>query len=93
MQEPFDIAVGSIEYAVFPEGNDVYTIFKDGKEYMQIQKDAETQWLKLDMDTALPLFEPDAELDLIGEQILAHVPEEEDDLEEYGEGDDPEENL
>ena len=77
MQDPFDIAVGDIEYAVFPEGNDVYTIFKDGKEYMQIQRDAETQWLKLDMETALPLFEADAELDLIGAEILAHVPEEE----------------
>jgi hypothetical protein len=77
MQDPFDIAVGDIEYAVFPEGNDVYTIFKDGKEYMQIQRDAETQWLKLDMETALPLFEADPELDLIGAEILAHVPEEE----------------
>jgi hypothetical protein len=50
---------------------------------MQIQKDAETQWLKLDMETALPLFEEDHEVDEIGAQILAHVPEEEDEEETY----------
>ncbi len=83
MQQPFDITVDHIEYAVFPEGNDVFTIFKNGKEYVQIQKDTDLQWLKLDPETALPLFETDKEITQIGAQILAYVPEEDEDEEPY----------
>jgi hypothetical protein len=75
---PFDIIVGNTHFAVFPEGEDVYTIFKDGKEYMQIQKDSESQWLKLDDETALPLFEPNDEVNLIGKEISEYKEEEED---------------
>lgn len=84
MQQPFDITIGSIDYAVFPEGNDTYVIFKDGKEYAHIQKDTDLQWLKLDPETAIPVFEIDEEINSIGREIMAYVPEEEDedDLEE-----------
>ena len=34
MQDPFDITIGDIDYAIFPEGNDTYVIFKEGKEYI-----------------------------------------------------------
>ena len=53
MQQPFDISLGNIDYAVFPEGNDVYVIFKDGKEYVSIQKDTDLQWIKLDAETGI----------------------------------------
>ena len=79
MQQPFDITIGDTDYAIFPEGNDTYVVFKDGKEYVQIQKDTESQWLKLDPETALPLFEEDAEINAIGREISAYVPEEEED--------------
>lgn len=82
MQEPFDIHVGETHYAVFPEGNDTYTIFKEGKEFTQIQKDTDMQWLKLDPESALPLFEADEEINAIGREILAYVPEPEDEDEE-----------
>ncbi|WP_214227226.1 hypothetical protein [Pedobacter sp. B4-66] len=84
MQHPFDITIGNIDYAVFPEGNDTYVIFKDGKEYAHIQKDTDLQWLKLDPETAIPVFEIDEEINSIGREIMAYVPEEEDedDLEE-----------
>jgi hypothetical protein len=82
MQEPFDITIGTTDYAVFPEGNDTYVIFKDGKEYVHIQKDTEEQWLKLDEETALPLFETDEEINAIGRAIVAYVPEEEESDEE-----------
>lgn len=81
MQEPFDIQIGNINYAVFPEGNDTYVIFKEGKEYTHIQKDTDLQWLKLDPETALPLFEVDEEINQIGKEILAYQPEEEEDEE------------
>lgn len=79
MQQPFDITIGNIDYAIFPEGEDIYVVFKDGKEYVQIQKDTESQWLKLDQETALPLFEEDEEVNAIGREIAAYVPEEEED--------------
>lgn len=81
MQEPFDITLGEIDYAVFPEGNDTYVIFKEGKEYAHIQKDTDLQWIKMDMETGTPLFDLDEEINQIGREILAYVPEpeEEDD--------------
>jgi hypothetical protein len=79
MQQPFDIIVAEIHYAVFPEPEDTFTIYKDGKEYLQIQKDDENQWLKLDDETALPLFEPNEEVNLIGRAISEYKEEEEDD--------------
>jgi len=79
MQQPFDIVIGDINYAIFPEGEDIYVVFKEGKEYVQIQKDTESQWLKLDPETALPLFEENEEINAIGREIIAYVPEEEDD--------------
>ena len=82
MQEPFDIEIGDVSYAVFPEGNDTYVIFKEGKEYVHIQKDTDLQWLKLDEETALPLFEIDEEINNIGREILAYVPEVEEEDEE-----------
>jgi len=88
MQEPFDITIGNIDYAVFPEGNDTYVIFKEGKEYLQIQKDTDSQWLKLDPETALPLFGEDEEVNAIGREIVAYVPEEEEEEAEEEEDDD-----
>ena len=82
MQEPFDITVGNVDYAIFPEGNDTYVVFKDGKEYAEIQKDTESQWIKLDAETALPLFEEDEEINAIGREISAYVPEPEEEGEE-----------
>jgi hypothetical protein len=79
MPQPFDIIVANTHYAVFPEPEETFTIYKDGKEYLQIQKDAENQWLKLDDETALPLFEPNEEVNLIGRAISEYKEEEEED--------------
>lgn len=69
MKEPFDIQVFDMIYSVFPEENDTYTIFKDGMEYVQIQKDTESQWLKLDPESGIPLFGMDEEVNMIGQAI------------------------
>jgi len=85
MHLPFDIEIGEIDYAIFPEGNDTYVVFKDGKEYVQIQKDTAAQWLKLDKETALPQFDYDQEINQIGQQIdeyLANPPVEEEEDED-----------
>ena len=75
MQEPFDIEVGGVTYSVFPDEEDTYTVFKDGKEYVQIIKDTETTWLKLNPETGLPLFGMDEEINLIGSEINKNVEE------------------
>jgi hypothetical protein len=87
MQQPFDLEIGDINYAIFPEGNDIYVVFKDGKEYAQIQKDDAEQWIKFDKETALPLFEYDEEVNQIGKLISAYLlnpeqEEEDDELED-----------
>lgn len=69
MEEPFDMTISGIHYAVFPEEDGIYTIFKEGKEYMKIQKDAEDRWLKLDPESELPLFTENPEVDQIGRTI------------------------
>lgn len=84
MQQPFDIEIGSLNYAIFPEGNDVYVVFKEGKEYLQIQKDAAAQWIKFDRQTGLPQFEADEEVNRLGMLIenYKEEPDDEDELED-----------
>ncbi len=69
--EPFDIELGDINYAVFPEGDDNYVIFKNGKEYVQIQKDDANQWIKFHPETGTAIFEYDEEVNQIGHLIEA----------------------
>lgn len=80
--EPFDIELGPVNYAVFPEGNDTYVIFKEGEEYVHIQKDDANQWIKFHQETGTPVFEYDEEVNQLG-QLIANYnenpPVEEDD--------------
>lgn len=71
MLAPFDIEIFDYTYSVFPEEEGVYTIYKEGIEYLQIQKDTESQWLKLDPESGIPLFGLDEEVNAIGQAILA----------------------
>lgn len=70
MQEPFDIDVAGITYSVFPDEKDTYTVFKDGIEYVQVIRDTDTTWLKLNPETGLPMFGMDEEVNLIGAAII-----------------------
>ncbi|MGJ1419090.1 hypothetical protein ACR79T_05660 [Sphingobacterium spiritivorum] len=72
-KEPFDIEIEDIVYSVFPEEEDTYVIFKDGKEYVQIIKDTDTTWLKLNPETGLPMFGMDEEINLIGQKIREEI--------------------
>lgn len=69
IKEPFDIEIGTVIYSVFPEEEDTFVIFKDGVEYVKIIKDTDTNWLKLNPETELPLFGMDEEINLIGDEI------------------------
>ena len=84
MQQPFDLEIGEVNYAIFPEGNDTYVVFKEGKEYAHIQKDDASQWIKFDKETAIPVFEYDEEINQLGNLIdnYEEVPEDEDEEED-----------
>ncbi len=73
MQEPFDIEIADVVYSIFPDEKDTYTIFKDGKEYVQLIKDTDTMWLKLNPETGLPMFGMDEEINLIGAEITKYL--------------------
>lgn len=68
-EEPFDIELDDIVYAVFPEEKDVYVVFKEGIEYVKLLKDTENSWLMLNPETELPMFGLDEEVDRLGEKI------------------------
>ncbi|MGJ1195341.1 hypothetical protein ACR777_01135 [Sphingobacterium spiritivorum] len=72
-KEPFDIEIEDIVYSVFPEEEYTYVIFKEGKEYVQIIKDTDTTWLKLNPETGLPMFGMDEEINLIGQKIREEI--------------------
>ncbi len=74
MNEPFDLEINGTIYSVFPEGDDIYAIFKEGVAYVSIQKDTESHWLKLDPKTEMPLFDNDAEVNVIGQEIEKYNP-------------------
>lgn len=69
-REPFDITLNNIDYAIFPEEDNIYAVYKDGAEYVKIMKDTENSWIKLDPETELPRFEADDEINAIGKEII-----------------------
>lgn len=73
MKEPFDIEILNTVYSIFPEEKDTYTVFKEGKEYVQILRDTDTNWLKVDPESGIPLFGMDEEVNLIGSKILEQI--------------------
>ena len=83
MQEPFDVLVNGVVYSVFPEEDNIYTIFKAGVEFGKIQKDTENVWLRLNPETEMPIFDNNNEDNQIGQAIVNHMPEEDDDEDEF----------
>lgn len=73
MNDPFDIEIYGVIYSVFPEEKDTYTIFKEGKEYVQIMRDTDSNWLKTDPQSGIPLFGMDEEVNAIGARILEQI--------------------
>ncbi|WP_354430755.1 MULTISPECIES: hypothetical protein [unclassified Mucilaginibacter] len=82
LQDPFDVLVNGVVYAVFPEEDNIYTIFKAGTEFGKIEKDTDNVWLMLNPETDTPMFDNNAEVDAIGQAITNYVPEEEDEDDE-----------
>ncbi|MBC7615244.1 MAG: hypothetical protein H7202_04185 [Pedobacter sp.] len=66
---------GSI-YEVIPEEDGIYTIFKDGIEYIQLMRQKNLKWLRVDYKTDLPILEENEEVDSIGRVITKFLTKE-----------------
>ncbi len=68
--EPFYFKLGTAIYEVIVEEDEVYTIFKNGMEYIQIMRNRNLKWLRIDYKTDLPIIEENEEVDSIGRVIV-----------------------
>jgi len=68
MEDSFYIKVNGIIYEVIDEEG-TYTIFKMGSEYMQILKNKNKKWMRIDYKTDLPIIEENDEVEDVGAAI------------------------
>ncbi len=66
MLEPFYVKVNNILYEVVPEEDRTFTIFKWGQEYMQILRNKNLKWMRIDYKTDLPIVEINDEVEDLG---------------------------
>jgi len=69
MLEPFYVKVNNILYEVVPEEDRTFTIFKWGQEYMQILRNKNLKWMRIDYKTDLPIVEINDEVEDLGMAI------------------------
>lgn len=66
MQEPFHFKLRGLIYEVIPEEDNTYTIFRMGDEYLQMLKNKNNKWMRIDYKTDLPIVEENDEVEDIG---------------------------
>ena len=66
MLEPFHFKLGGLVYEVIPEEGNTYTIFRMEVEYLQILKNKNNKWMRIDYKTDLPILEENDEVEDIG---------------------------
>jgi hypothetical protein len=69
MEESFYIKVNGIIYEVIPEESNTYTIFKFDAEYMQILRNKNKVWMRIDYKTDEPILEENKEVEDVGRLI------------------------
>ncbi len=66
MHEPFSFKLRGLIYEVIPEDGNTYTIFRMGDEYLQMLKNKNNKWMRIDYKTDLPIVEENDEVEDIG---------------------------
>ena len=66
MQEPFSFKLRGLIYEVIQEEGNTYTIFRMGDEYLQMLKNKNNKWMRIDYKTDLPILEENDEVEDIG---------------------------
>ena len=69
MDESFFIKVNGIVYEVIPEEEGTFTIFKFDAEYMQILRNRNKKWMRIDYKTDEPILEENKEVEDVGRLI------------------------
>jgi hypothetical protein len=69
MSETFFIKLNKILYEVIPEEGNTYTIFKSGEEYMQVLRNKNKKWMRIDYKTDEPIVEINDEVEDVGNAI------------------------
>ena len=73
MEESFHFKLRGLIYEVIPEEDDTYTIFRMGDEYLQILKNKNNKWMRIDYKTDLPIVEENDEVEDIGNIIVRYL--------------------
>jgi hypothetical protein len=68
-EDSFYIKVNGILYEVVPEEGNTYTIFKFEAEYMQILRNKNKKWMRIDYKTDEPILEENKEVEDVGRLI------------------------
>lgn len=69
MDESFFIKVNGIIYEIIPEEEGTFTIFKFDAEYMQILRNRNKKWMRIDYKTDEPILEENKEVEDVGRLI------------------------
>lgn len=69
MDESFYIKVNGIIYEVIPEESNTFTIFKFDTEYMQMLRNKNKKWMRIDYKTDEPILEENKEVEDVGRLI------------------------
>lgn len=75
MDESFFIKVNGIIYEVIPEEEGTFTIFKDDAEYMQMLRNKNKKWMRIDYKTDEPILEENKEVEDVGRLIDRYLNE------------------
>ncbi|RZJ17348.1 MAG: hypothetical protein EON51_17865 [Acinetobacter sp.] len=69
MDASFYIKVNGIIYEVIPEEGGTFTIFKFDAEYMQMLRNKNNKWMRIDYKTDEPILEENKEVEDVGRLI------------------------
>ena len=75
MDESFFIKVNGIIYEIIPEEEGTFTIFKDDAEYMQMLRNKNKKWMRIDYKTDEPILEENKEVEDVGRLIDRYLSE------------------
>lgn len=73
MLDSFYLKVNGMVYEVIPEEDRTFTIFKNGTEYMQILRNQNKKWMRIDYKTDQPIVEINQEVEDIGMAIEGKI--------------------
>jgi hypothetical protein len=66
MLDSFYVKLNGIIYEIVPEEDNTFTVFKWDDEYIQVVKNKNNKWMRIDYKTDLPIVEENDEVEDLG---------------------------